>query len=108
MQHSRYHLNARFRPVTQMKDKPNPQDEPEIRRLILEKLVMRKHWNQQHVEERNVPRGLPKRYNMPWYHHVKHDLAHEQLLVRFKEHGKDLYGLNVARKAEIENLVGKP
>lgn len=89
-----------------MKKKPDAQDESEIKRLILEKLVMGKNWKQNHIEEDNVPRGLPKRFKIPWYHYVKHELAHDRLLVTFKEHGKDLYGLNEERKAEIEGLVG--
>jgi hypothetical protein len=89
-----------------MKKKPNAQDEPVIRRLILEKLVMGKNWNQNHIEEDKVPKGLPKRFQTPWYHYVKHELAHDRLLVTFREHGKDLYGLNPSRKSEIETLVG--
>ena len=89
-----------------MAPKPNERDEQEIRRLIVEKLVMGKHWGHEHVEERNVPKGLPKNYIIPWYHEVKHQLAREGLLVKFKEHGKDLYGLNVSRKAEIMKIVG--
>jgi len=89
-----------------MKKKPNAEDVPEIKRLILEKLVMGKNWNQNHVEEDVVPKGLPKKFKEPWYHHVKHELAHDRILVTFKEHGKDLYGLNTDRKAEIESLVG--
>lgn len=45
-----------------MKKKPDAQDESEIKRLILEKLVMGKNWKQNHIEEDNVPRGLPKRF----------------------------------------------
>ena len=86
--------------------KPNSQEEQEIKRLILEKLVMGKNWNQQHVAERNVPKGLPTNYNMRWYHYVKHKLAREGLLRRFKEGGDDLFGLNVSRKPEIMKFIG--
>lgn len=85
--------------------KPMAQDELEIRRLIIEKLVMGNHWKHKHVEERNVPKGLSKNYIMPWYHEAKHQLAREGLLVKFKEHGKDLYGLNVSRKPEIMKII---
>ena len=87
--------------------KPSSQDEPEIRRLILEKFVMGRNWGHNHVEERNVPKGLPKCYDISHYHYVKHELRREGLLLLFKEEGKDLYGLNVKRKKEIEQLVGK-
>jgi hypothetical protein len=89
-----------------MKRKPPSEDEPEVRRLILEKLVMKKHWGHNHIAENQVPKGLPKCYPQTWYHYVKHELLREGLLVPFKEHSDDLYGLNVERKKEIETLVG--
>lgn len=69
---------------------------------------MGRNWGHNHVKEEDVPKGLPLRYPFPWYHYVKHKLRKRQppFLLWFKEHGKDLYGLNVDLKAEIENIVG--
>jgi len=67
---------------------------------------MGRNWMHNHVEQRNIPKGLPKLPNMSWYHEAKHDLKREGLLIQFREHGRDLYGLNIKRKAEIEKLVG--
>jgi hypothetical protein len=89
-----------------MRKKPRRQDVPELARRILEKLVMGLNWGHNHVEEANVPKGLPHVPNLAWYHYVKHELARKGLLQAFKEHGKDLYGLNVNRRSEIMNLVG--
>jgi len=89
-----------------MKTKPNHRVEAEIRRLILEKFWMGRNWGHNHVEERNVPKGLPEIVNPQWYHYVKHELKRRGLLVMFKEHGKDLYGLNPRRKKEIERFIG--
>jgi hypothetical protein len=89
-----------------MTGKPSPDEVLEIRRLILEKMVMAKNWGHNHIEEDSVPRGLKKIYNREWYHDVKHELKRGGWLVPYKEHGKDLYALNIKRKKEIEQLVG--
>ncbi len=92
--------------MTFMTGKPDSKQVLEIRRLILEKMVMAKNWGHNHIEEDRVPRGLPKMYNREWYHDVKHELKRKQWLVAYKEHGKDLYVLNIKRKREIEQMVG--
>jgi len=89
-----------------MKKKPDPQLKPEIRRCILEKLVMGRNWGHNHIEEDDVPKGLPKLPNSYWYFYVKRELRREGLLTRYKEHGKDLYTLNIKRKTEIERACG--
>jgi len=89
-----------------MTGKPDSKQILEIKRLILEKMVMGKNWGHNHIEENSVSRGLPKVYNREWYHDVKHQLKREQWLISYKEHGKDLYALNIKRKREIEQMVG--
>ena len=88
------------------KAKPDPQAMAEIKRLILEKMVMSRNWGHNHVEQKSVPRGLPKLRDESWYHDAKHQLKRDRLLQQYKEHGKDLYALNIKRKREIEQLVG--
>jgi hypothetical protein len=88
------------------KAKPDPQAIAEIKRLILEKMVMSKNWGHNHIEQKIVPRGLPKLRNESWYHDAKHQLRRDGLLQQYREHGKDMYALNTNRKQEIEKLIG--
>jgi len=78
----------------------------ETKRPILEKMVMRKNWGHNHIDEDDVSRGLPKNYSREWYHYVKHELKRKGWLIAHREHGKNLHVLNIKRKREIEHVVG--
>jgi hypothetical protein len=84
---------------------PTAEQAREIRRLILEKLVMGKNWGMNYIAVRDVPKSLPKAYNTGWYLDEVKQLIKDRLLQRYKKKEK-MVRLNIERKAEIERVVG--
>jgi len=86
--------------------KPTADERKEIRRLILEKLVMGRHWGMNYIALRDIPKGLPKAYSTGWYLDEIEQLTREGLLMPYKK-AEPMLRLNLERKREIESLVGK-
>jgi len=76
----------------------------EIRRLILERLVLGRNWGMNYISKEDVPKGLPKIYPTGWYYD-EIELAREGLLLPYKK--RRCYRLNEDVKSVIEALVGK-
>jgi len=85
--------------------KPNRHELNELRRLVLEKLVMGRNWGMNYIAMANVPKGLPKEYPEDWYLYEIDNLVRDGLLLVYKK-ADPIVRLNIARKAEIERLVG--
>ncbi|WP_309492754.1 hypothetical protein [Candidatus Hecatella orcuttiae] len=86
--------------------KPSEDERKEIRRLIIEKLVMGRNWGRNYIAETDIPKGLPKCYPTSWYKDEVEKLAKEGLLQRYKKPHEDMFLLNKERKREIETIVG--
>jgi hypothetical protein len=80
-------------------------DLKEIKRLILEKLVLDRRWGMNYIARENIPKGLPREYSTGSYYEGIRQLVKEGFLLPYKK-GK-CYRLNIALKAQIETLIGK-
>ena len=86
--------------------KPTNKDRKEIRRLILEKLVLGRHWGMSYLALEDIPKGLPRRaYQEGWYYKEVKSLIKDRLLLIYKK--KKFYRLNIEMKQKIEELIGR-
>jgi len=85
--------------------KVSVEDLREIKRLILEKLVLDCCWGMRYVARENIPKGLPREYSIGSYYEGIRQLVKERYLLPYKK-GK-CYRLNIELKAQIEAFVGK-
>jgi len=84
--------------------KPSAGDSREIRRLILEKLVLGRNWGMNYLSYEDIPKGLPKAYSKGWYYDEIDNMVKDSLLLKYK---KRFYRLNIQMKPQIEVLIGK-
>jgi hypothetical protein len=84
---------------------PTEKDCKEIRRLILEKLVLGRYWGMKYLALEDIPKGLPRRiYQEGWYYKEVKKLVKDGFLLRYK---KKFYRLNIEMKQRIEELIGE-
>jgi len=78
----------------------------EIRFRIIKKLVRHKVWGTYHIDEDDVPKGMPPELRKDIMKELD-KMVKEGLVVRFPHLGKKKVFLNPKRRKEFEELVAK-
>ncbi len=82
-----------------MKLSPN-----EIRFRIIKKLVRRRVWGTYHIDENDVPKGMPPELRKDILKELN-KMVKEGLIIRFPHSGKKRIHLNPKRRKEIEEII---
>lgn len=78
----------------------------EIRFRIIKKLVRHKVWGTYHIDEDDVPKGMPPELRKDIMKELD-KMVKEGLIIRFPHLGKKKVFLNPRRRKEFEELVAK-
>ncbi len=78
----------------------------EIRFRIIKKLVRHRVWGTYHIDQDDVPKGMPPELRNEVMHTLD-DMVKEGLIIRFPHLGKRKVYLNLYKKKEIEDILTK-